>query len=446
LGGVRLVEDNSGLYIHNRGQDLTVWHLSIYRQPADGAKQQVDPSKPRVHMIEGQVIYGRLFVEEGNAYVLNEDQTRHDIDLEQVDRIVRPDIKLATTTDIAEIFYADGGVVRGQVQQLNSDRVILQTAFAEEPVACALTGASMLRLGPLDFKEKGNTQSRNDDQLFCASGLLNGRLSFNASSPPLRWKFEGATEPVRLAEVAEARVERSKAILTESTFDIKAFPELLHLKNGEVLPCQVESYDKNTLVFQSPFIVVGKVDSAHVKGIEFANGTFGAKDEESVTINDVKLERALTVPRFNRDNPPSHVLVAKTGDLMRGSLLGISRQIVQFESKLRTLVIPINRLIRVVDVSKPEEDTEELAAIAASPKGTVRANLSDGSILVFEALKSMAGKLLGHSPIYGEMAIPIGSIQHLTFGEFEKEGFDPLFEEWVVQPSKEPEFGKQSLP
>ena len=26
---------------------------------------------------------------------------------------------------------------------------------------------------------------------------------------------------------------------------------------------------------------------------------------------DAKLERALTVPRFNRDNPPNHILVAK---------------------------------------------------------------------------------------------------------------------------------------
>ena len=89
------------------------------------------------------------FVEEGSAYVLDEDQTRRDIDLEQVDRIVRPDIKLAASTDTAELTYADGAVVRGRVKQLNSERVVLQTAFAETPVTCALGGASTLRLNPL---------------------------------------------------------------------------------------------------------------------------------------------------------------------------------------------------------------------------------------------------------------------------------------------------------
>ena len=37
---------------------------------------------------------------------------------------------------------------------------------------------------------------------------------------------------------------------------------------------------------------------------------------------DAKLERALTVPRFSRDNPPNHILVANNGDLKRGKTLG----------------------------------------------------------------------------------------------------------------------------
>ena len=443
LNGVRLVEDNSGLYIHNRGQDLTVWNLSVYRQPV-GTKQQINLSKPRVHMIDGQVVYGRLFVEEGNAYVLNEDQTRHDINLEQVDRIVRPNIKLAKVTDIAELFYADGGVVRGQIQQLNSDQVILQTAFAEKPVSCALPGASTLQLSPLNPEKRKNEQIQDKDQLFCVSGLLHGRLSFAASNSPLSWKFEGAMKPVRLSGAAEARVKRNRD-LAEPTFDIKAFPELLHLKNQEIIPCKIESYNKETLTFKSPFIVIGKIDSGHVKGVEFANGMFGARDKESFTINDVKLDRALTIPRFNRDNPPSHVLVAKTGDLMRGSLLDISGQRIQFESKLRKMNIPVNRVAMVVNVSMPEEDLDK-PRDSHITNDNVRATLTDGSTLVFEALESNNGKLLGHSPFYGEMAIPITSIQHLTFGEFEKEKLKSVFDEWVVQQGREPEYSKQPPP
>ena len=177
----------------------------------------------------------------------------------------------------------------------------------------------------------------------------------------------------------------------------------------------------------------------------FSNGMFGAREKESFTIDDVKLDRALTIPRFNRDNPPSHVLVAKTGDLMRGSLLDISGQRIQFESKLRKMNIPVNRVAMVVNVSMPEEDLDK-PRDSHTTNDNVRATLTDGSTLVFEALESNNGKLLGHSPFYGEMAIPITSIQHLTFGEFEKEKLKSVFDEWVVQQGREPEYSKQPPP
>ena len=446
LDDVRPTVEDSGLFIKNRGQDLTVRRLSLYRQPAEGAKQQVDPSKPRVHMIDGQVVYGHLFVEEGGTYVLDADGTRRDIGLEQVDRIARPGIELMAMGEPAELTYSDGSVLRGRVEQLNTVRVILRTAFADEPVTCPLAGVSQLRLGPTaETSEPGE----DDDQLFYPSGRLRGRLSFEASSSPLRWKPAGAAESVRLAETSKARVERSsKRVSKGAPFDTEQFPDVLHLKNGEVIPCQVSSYDEKTLGFQSPFIKGRKIDSTHVKAIEFKpskspepdeessseldegfrwesrglpkakgdnwlNEILGPEQKTSLGIDPVKLERALTVPRFKRDNPPSHILVAKTGDLIRGSLLGISGQTIQFESKLRKLAIPITRVARVVDVSKPEEDGDKPVVVNDAPdvKGRVRVTLADGSILLLDPLESKDGKLLGRSPIYGEMAVPCQSIR-----------------------------------
>jgi len=427
LDGVRPTVEDSGLFIRNRGQALTVQRLSLYRQPAEGAKQQVDLSKPRVHMIDGQVVYGRLFVEEGGAYVPDADGTRRDIALEQVDRIVRPGIELMAMGEPAELTYADGAVLRGRVEQLNTARVILRTTFADNPVTCALAGASQLRLGPTaETSEPGE----DDDQLFYPSGRLRGRLSFEAARSPLRWKSVGAAESVRLADTGGARVERgSKRVLKDAPFDTEEFPDVLHLKNGEVIPCQISSYDERTLGFQSPFIKGRKIDSTHVKAIEFKPSKSPEPDEESSSeldegfgwegwgfakrkgdnwlneilvpeqktslgIDPVKLARALTVPRFKRDNPPSHILVANTGDLKRGKLLAINEETIQFESKLQKLAVPINRVARVVDVSKPEEEPDKPVVVnnAADVKGKVRVTLADGSILVFDPLESKDGK------------------------------------------------------
>ena len=61
---------------------------------------------------------------------------------------------------------------------------------------------------------------------------------------------------------------------------------------------------------------------------------------------DEKLERALTVPRFNRDTPPNHILVAENGDMKRGKLLGFNGETIQFDSKLRQFSVPIDRVAR----------------------------------------------------------------------------------------------------
>ena len=163
---------------------------------------------------------------------------------------------------------------------------------------------------------------------------------------------------------------------------------------------------------------------------------------------DVKLERALTVPRFNRDTPPNHILVAENGDMKRGKLLGFNGETIQFDSKLRQFSVPIDRVARVVDVSVNSDQPSAVGRSAESRQPItdsqyeVSIRLTDGSILIFEPLEVVDGELLGRSPIYGALTVPIDSIQHLYFGDT-TESFEAAFEAWVVRPAKEPEFGEE---
>ena len=360
-------------------------------------------------------------------------------------------------------------VLRGRVEQLEADRVILRTTFADGPVTCMLAGASQFRL---EQTAETHNPSKDDDHLFYPLGSLRGSVSFDGKdASPILWQSVGATAPVRLAYTGESGIKRSsKRVSQGPPFDKEQFPNMLHLKNGEVIPCQVSSYDEQIFGFQAPFITEKQIDSPYVKAIEFKpserpnlneepsteldrwlNESREVKQKLALGIDSVKLERALTVPRFNRDNPPSHLLVANTGDFKRGKLLTINGQAIQFDSKLRKLAIPINRVARVVDISKsrsnqepryarPEEQSNEPVAINDA-SDLVRITLADRSILIFEPLRSEDGMLLGHSPIYGAGAVPMNSIHYLHFGGYEGESLKPVFEEWVVQPSKEPEFG-----
>ena len=457
--GVRAVTGQSGIFIRNRGDDLAVRRLSIYRQSSGGGRQPIDATKPRVHMIDGQVVHGRLFVTENNAYSVDQDGARCDIDLDQVDRIANPGVKMAVMTYVAELSFADGAIMRGWLGQANSNRVMLRTAFSDAPIPCALAGASLLRFG-LSATEPA-LSSEDMDVLFTTAGRLRGRLSFDLAGSPLSWQPSGVAKPLRLANMGVARIERSRQSITKGpSFSIEQFPCTLHLKNGEIIPCRVSSYDKTSLGFESPFIRQREIDAVHIKALEFArlkrldsegkrsrktNGQpkdiLRTKQQTPLDVDSVKLERALTVPRFSRDHPPTHILVAKNGDLKRGSLQAINAQTIQFESKQRTQTVAVEHLACIVNVSKLEEELNEEPDELSEETGTVRATLADGSILMFTPIESQNGMLLGRSVIYGEMAIPTERIWELNLSDFEKEQFMSLFEKWIVCPAQEPAFG-----
>jgi len=179
---------------------------------------------------------------------------------------------------------------------------------------------------------------------------------------------------------------------------------------------------------------------------------------------DEKLERALTIPRFNRDTPPSHILVAENGDMKRGKLLGFNGETIRFDSKLRQFSVPIDRVARVVDVTQTsignlrdtinnnqrsaisdQQRSRQLRDRVIKPGDTyseVAMRLTDGSILMFEPLEIKDDELLGHSSIYGATRVPIESIQHLYLGDTSA-SFEEAFAAWVVRPAKEPVFSDE---
>ena len=434
---VEAATGQSGITLRNRGEDLAVHRLGIYRQLDPDAGQAFDAAGVRVHLINGQVVCGRLYAAGQAAHVMDEAGMRHDIDLEQVDRIARPGTQLEVAEHVTELSYADGAVLRGRVVRIRPDQVALRTGFTSEPVICTLAGASLLRFD--SHAAEVFAPGDDMDELFTAAGRLRGRLSFDLAGSPLSWHVPGAAKPLRLATGVAARIQRSQPVAKGAALavDTDRFPCVLHLTNGEVMPCQILSYDRQTLGFESPFVIQRTLDAQFIKAIEFSPLK---RQEDELGVDAAKLQRALTVPRFNRNSPPTHILMARNGDLKRGSLLGISTRSVQFQSKLRKQTIPIERMACVVNVSESPREPNESPGTLNDVTGWVRARLADGSILIFEARKSSDGRLFGHSAIYGDVAIPCDIIQELSFGGFEGMSLRPLFDGWVVRPAEEPAF------
>ena len=280
LAGIKPTVQESGPYIQNQSKGLTVQALKVYHQPiSERTAQQVDFSKPHVYLMNGKVVQGELFVQKDSTYVLDTDGTRHDIDLQKVSRVVQPGIP-STALDVGTGFptpyikYPDEVVLHGEVTQVNSDSVMLQTAFADEPVTCSLAGALQLHF---DTNRETNETVQNTDMLFHVTGNLRGRVLFseNRGILSIQWEPLGALKPVRLANNRSTHIRRFLQPTSKGSrhFDTAQFPHALHLQTGETFPCQITDYDGKSISFQSPFISAQHLDSAAMKALEFSDRT-----------------------------------------------------------------------------------------------------------------------------------------------------------------------------
>ncbi|MEI6715539.1 MAG: TlpA disulfide reductase family protein [Verrucomicrobiota bacterium] len=88
-------------------------------------------------------------------------------------------------------------------------------------------------------------------------------------------------------------------------------------------------------------------------------------------------QQALTVPRFRRDNPPQHVLLAPNGDVLRGELESASKKHVQFRSGNEVLTIPRDRIQAAIWLKKQSATSQSSDAMQTTLKKLDR-NLADG--------------------------------------------------------------------
>lgn len=449
----------TGLLFQNWGRHLAVERLRVWRRTESSAALAPEPPMPWVRTVDGAALPGRLFVKDGNAAVVDSEGNRRAIPLAEVDRLAEAHGAPVPAPMGAELVFADGATIRGTVLGTGTNTVVLQTAFSDRPLSWSVTGAETLRFRP--GEDRPDISAWRGDELFHAGGHLRGRLSFAGSGFPLRWIPEGGMNPLRLDALGGARIElQNHSLRTGPTFDGGAFACMLHLKTGEAFPVRVRSGDGQTIQFESPYLEHDEIAWTHLKAIDFqpapapSSGSqppaqddwFQAilrRDEKTArTPEPASLDRVLTIPRFEREDPPTHVLVAKTGDMKRGRLVAIDDGLIRFASKQRASDIPRERIARVVDIAVAEADHKATSADTMHPENRVRVVLDDGSILVFEPTASSGGRLLGRSSVYGPLAVPIRSIRRVSVGDFEKDRFDLRFADWMARPAREPDYGE----
>ena len=94
----------------------------------------------------------------------------------------------------------------------------------------------------------------------------------------------------------------------------------MHLRTGDMIPCEPVSVDEKGLTFKSSVTEATFVPHDQIKVLELI------ADASPVEIAKLKKEMLLTLPRMQRDNPPTHLIRLIDGsDYLRGRLIGNGR-------------------------------------------------------------------------------------------------------------------------
>ena len=159
------------------------------------------------------------------------------------------------------------------------------------------------------------------------------------------------------------------------------------------------------------------------------------KEKKENEPNSMKLNRALMPSSYSRNSPPTHLLLSKNSDIGQGKLLSFNKNAVSFELASENYTVPVERLDKVVSVERLDQANSDI--LNYDFKSQTRLFLVDGSVLDLIVKKYDKEFLIGKSNIYGEVAIPVASIQKINLGGFESDVFESKYDEWIIRSAEE---------
>ena len=196
------------------------------------------------------------------------------------------------------------------------------------------------------------------------SGIpFSGSYSQGDVSHPVRWQFFGFLEPVSLNIERKIEIRRSDSTASRPAKDS---PDRLLLNDGSIVPCRIGLASEKSLNFESKQVPAKKVPLNEVRCCFFNSNNVQWKK----TLTNETVQRALTLPRFAHELAFEHILIGKNSDLLRGNLIEIGKDVIEFESRFETLQIPRKNVVGIVavDAGAINEIAETDKPVDATPE------------------------------------------------------------------------------
>ena len=470
----------STIFLGNKRGDIRVERLRVSRW--DGTPPlDVQPGKSRIHKSDGSTVYAQVerFDAASKEFVVKGDDGEMKIGVDTISSVYLspPNDEPARTI---RAVYHDGTRISGGLTKVTKGELLVKVPGVDEIIHVATNGLRSLislrpeKLAGRDAGRDGSQTDKNDpigalevDGVKLAGRLENAREADGASC--LSWKPVGSTtaSPLRpgvsgrivykepapkvvmqnlpqrpvMRQPAAVNVAQAFLNITLGNSGAPGQPadpnerRSLYLRTGDIIPSAVTKIDEDGVWFKTPLSDNTFVAHDKMKAVELAHA-----GQSTVKLNKTKRDRLLTLPRMQRDSPPTQLIRSVNGDYLRGRIVGMDDKALQVEVRLETKDVPRDRIARIIWLHADELDAKKAVPPPPRPGSTrVHAQRTDGIRLTFFAEGFADHVLTGKSDVLGACRLGLGDVDQILFGDaIEKSAAELTYQQWKLTNASEP--------
>jgi len=463
-----------GLQLTNKGGDIRLERLRIGRWNGE-TPQSVTTDKARIHRTDGTITYGQLrtYDAANRQFVMQADDGELRLDENQVQ-----DVFLSQDAQVAArslcVLFVSGTRASGELVKIEQGKVWLKCPGIRETLTAPLETLHAL----VALESKGEKEATPDAPALAGregrfevegAALLHGYLAESNAPGTLAWQPRASSVGTPVASGISGRIvyrdrpappktaQPGKALagvrglVAVRRGEVKAVPpkeaavkdpilgsalhktpSVLHLRCGDTIPCTVTNIDEKGVTFQTRVTDATFVRHDQLQALELM------PDATSATIAKQKKERLLTLPRMQRDNPPTQLIRSVDGDYLRGRLMAMDDKQLQVEVRLEMRSLPRNRVARIIWLH-PEQAADAAPPVDAQPGTRVQALQADNNRLTFFADRLEGTTLSGTSELLGSCRVDVARIDELLLGTAIEQAASTLaFHQWKLTPALDP--------
>ena len=459
--------------------DLRLEWLRISRWIGEPPRE-LAADQSRVQKQDGSVVYGTVarYDAAKHEFVLREKSAETRIPLASV-ASVSLDLKPAPADREVRLFYHDGVRISGSVKRVENDAIVLASPGVTSELRLPLGGLRSLLVLKHDEKplaKEAGMGKLEMDGLSLPGKLVDGvektgssclawqplssqtsspfaagaagRIVYREPPPPAPTNPVGNANVRMVAQAQPAQgvggmVVRFAQALSNTPPPPTAktgIPErkALFLRDGDAIPAVIKGIDEKGVTFTSSLSASTFVPHEKLKAVELEI----VPPQAPIRLTKSKRDRLLTLPRMQKNSPPTHLIRSTSGDYLRGRVVKLDDKHLELEIHLETKRILRDRIAQIIWLHADELDPAKKPASNTLATGTrVQALRNDGVRVTFIAEKVSAGAIVGKSDVLGPCTVDVKSTDQLMFGSgIEQQAAKAAYQQWKLASAVEPKF------